>query len=365
MPLRSERLKQLLAHRLGNRLVFFLLAIVIGALVGLATVALIWLIELVHRIGYGTADEDGLAAMIASLPAWQVILVPTLGGAVVGGLLRFMPGQRYHGIADVMEACALNSARMPVRSDLVAALAAGVSLGSGVPLGREGPAVHIGSSLSALVAEKLGLDHRHSLALLGCGAASAVAVSFSTPITAVIFALEVIVGYYTLWVFAPVVIAAMAGMMVREAFLGQGTLFDLPARELASMWELLSFALRGVVAALFARAQLGVIPLMTGFWERLALPRLMRPAAAGVLIGVAALAFPHVLGLGIEGTQTALEGGFGAGEYTGLFIVKWLVVCLALASGFAGGVFGPAVFLGAMLGGAFWSFLSLTGLPLS
>lgn len=332
---------------------------------GLATLLLIKLILLFQWIGYGEASEIRYSQIIAARPAWQVILIPAVGGLLLGILMQFLPGRRYHGIADVMEACALNSARMPVRSGVGAALAAALSLGVGAPLGREGPAVHIGASISAWLAERFGLAHKQSLALLGCGAAAAVAVSFSTPIAAVIFALEVIVGYFTLRVFAPIVIAAMAAMLVREQFVGHQALFPVLPNAIASSWELLLFALLGILGALVAKAMLATTGQIEQGWKWSGLPRWCQPALAGVVIGVIALPLPHILGIGFEGTFLALRGALDNQVIAGLLLAKFVVVCLAFSSGFPGGVFGPAVFMGSMLGGLFWALVSLTGLPLS
>jgi len=350
-----------LRHRLG----FFLLAAVIGAVVGLSTLLLIKLVLLVQWIGYGAASEIRYADIISARPWWQVILVPAAGGLMVGVLMQFLPGRRYHGIADVMEACAMNSARMPVRSGLGAGLAAGISLGVGAPLGREGPAVHIGASISSFLAEKLKLDHKQSLALLGCGAAAAVAVSFNTPIAAVIFALEVVVGYYTLRVFAPIVIATMVAMLVREYFLGNQTLFPVLPHAIISQWELLLFAVLGVLGALVAKC---VLLLTGGFeqmWKQSNVPRWVQPALAGAFIGLIATQLPLILSIGFEGTLLALRGVLETDMLFYLLVVKLLVVCLALSSGFAGGIFGPAIFMGAMLGGLWWAVLSVTGITLS
>jgi len=351
--------------RLVNRLAFFMLAGAIGALVGLSTLLLIKLILLVQWLGYAQAAEDQFAFIAAGLPAWRVILVPAAGGLLVGLLLQRLPEKRYHGIADVMEACALNSARMPARSGLVAALAAGISLGVGAPLGREGPAVHIGASLSAWLAERLGLDHKQSLALLGCGAAAAVAASFNAPIAAVIFALEVIVGYYTLRVFAPIVIAALFAMVVRQAFLGTEPLFPVPAYQMSSLWELLSFALLGVTGAMVARLLLLSIGAFKNGFTWLHIPPWLRPALAGVAIGLVAVALPGVLSTGYEATFAAVSGELSSQMLLTLLLAKIGLVALALGSGFAGGVFSPAVFIGATLGGTFWWLLSMTGLPLA
>lgn len=357
--------KSLLATHLGKRLSFFVLAALIGALVGFTTLVLVKLILAFQYIGYGAASEIRFSQIVAARPAWQIILVPCLGGLVLGVLMQFLPGRRYHGIADVMEACALNSARMPVRSGIGAGLAAALSLGVGAPLGREGPAVHIGASISAWLAEKFGLDHKQSLALLGCGAAAAVAVSFNTPIAAVIFALEVIVGYFTLRVFAPVVIAAMVAMVVRDYFMGSHALFPIPPHTIVSQWELVLFALLGVCGALLAKC---LLILTAGFhraWVWSKVPKWSQPAIAGALFGLVAVPLPFILGIGFEGTLLALRGALDSNLLFYLLVAKLLVVCLALSSGFAGGIFGPAIFLGSMLGGLFWVVASYMGVPLS
>jgi len=290
-------LGSLMASPLGDRLVFFLLAAAIGAIVGIATLGLVELILWVQYIGFQERSEAHYADAVARAPAWQVVLVPTVGGLLVGLLLQFLPGKRYHGIADVMEACALNGARMPARSGVAAALAAGVSLGVGAPLGREGPAVHIGASISAWLGERLGLDHRQSLALLGCGAAAAVAVSFNAPV------------------------------------LGAG----------------------------LAKILIALVPWVETFWARVLMPHWLRPAGAGLLIGVVAIELPLILSVGFDATFAALSGELGPGLLATLLIAKLVVVALALGSGFAGGIFGPAIYLGAMLGGVTWYVLVWVG----
>ena len=349
---------------IGARLRFFVIAGLIGALVGLATLLLIALVEGVQQLGFGYGEELGFAAAVDALPWWRVVLVPAVGGLVVGLLLQLVPGKRYHGIADVMEACAMNSARMPIRSGLGAALASGISLGVGAPLGREGPAVHIGASLAAWLAERLQLDRKQSLALLGCGAAAAVAVSFNTPIAAVIFALEVIVGYYTLRVFAPIVIAVMLAMVVRDVAIGSNPLFYLPSHEIDIVRELPLFAVLGIAGAVAARTLIRAVEAVEAGWRWLHMPRVLQPALAGAMIGGIASQLPLVLGVGLEGTGLALNSELALSLVALLLVAKLVVVALALGSGFAGGVFGPAVFIGAMLGGLFWWLANSLGLPL-
>lgn len=359
----SNLLRESLKSPVGNRIWFFVFAAVIGGVVGLATLGLIHLILLVQWIGYGDASEYRFSQIAQELPAWRVILIPTVGGLLVGWLMEWLPGKRYHGIADVMEACALNSARMSVRSGIGAAVAAALSIGVGVPLGREGPAVHIGSSISAWIAENLGLDRRQSLALLGCGAAAAVTVSFATPVAAVIFALEVIVGYYTLRVFAPVVIAAMVALIVRDIFIGGEPMFYLPHYSLTSYWELVAFAMLGILGAGISWLVIMLVGVCQKGWAAVAVPQWLRPAVAGCLIGIVAVELPLILSIGTEAVSHAFKGEMASGMMIALLAFKVLAVGVAIGSGFAGGVFGPALYIGALLGGVFWLLVSLTGLP--
>ncbi len=356
-------LRDWLKSPVGNRILFFVFAAIIGGVVGMATLGLIHLILLVQWIGYGDASEFRFAQIADALPAWRVILIPTVGGLLVGLLMEWLPGKRYHGIADVMEACALNSARMSVRSGIGAAVAAALSIGVGAPLGREGPAVHIGASISAWIAEKLGLDRRQSLALLGCGAAAAVTVSFATPIAAVIFALEVIVGYYTLRVFAPIVIAAMVAVVVRDIFIGGEPLFYLPEYSLQSYWELVWFALLGMLGAGASWLVIQLVAACQKGWSVFALPHWLRPAVAGCLIGIIAVELPLILSVGTEAISQAIKGEMAFNMMLALLVFKVLTVGVAIGSGFAGGVFSPALYIGALLGGVFWVLVSLTGMP--
>jgi len=328
-------------------------AAAIGVVVSLATVALIEGIALVQLIGYGDGSEERFASIAASQPWWKLLLVPMVGGLIVGLLIQTLPGKRYHGIADVMEACAFNSGRMGVRSGVSAAIAAAVSLGVGAPLGREGPAVHIGASVSAWIAERLGLHRSQTLTLLGCGAAAAVTTSFNAPIAGVIFALEVVVGYYTLRVFAPVVIASLTAVVVHAYFYGSKPLFELSSIGSHNALELPLFALLGVLGGVTVSCFIYLMVGLRKTWDKTHLPHWIRPAVAGLIIGLVAIKYPMILSIGFEPTKAALEEALLFDELFLLLILKIGGTALALSSGFAGGVFSPSVFMGAMLGGVF------------
>jgi len=336
------------------RVRFFALSGVVGVVVGLATLGLIAMIAVVQRALYGQASEERFASIVGDSPIWLVLLAPAVGGLIVGGLIHLTKGQRYHGIADVMEACAVRGARMDVRSGASAAVAAAVSLGAGAPVGREGPAVHIGASICAWLAEKLGFSQSDSLTLLGCGAAAAVTASFNAPIAGVLFALEVIVGYYTIRVFAPIVVASAGSVMVRHTVLGDSTVFTLPVFSLNSLWELPLFAVLGIVSALFVLALIYAVGHIQTFWQRSRAPLWVRPAFAGLLLGAIATVFPHVLGSGFQAVDLSLNESLLPGFLALLLAWRFVGTSVALGSGFAGGVFTPAIVFGALLGALLW-----------
>lgn len=330
----------------------FAMALCMGVVVGASTLVLIEAIAWVQLLLLGGASERALVELIAETPAWRVLLAPVLGGLVVGVLIGYLPGQRYHGIADVMEACALRGGRMDARSGLGAAAAAALSIGSGASVGREGPAVHIGASLCSWVAERAGLERRHSLVLLGCGAAAAVTASFNAPIAGVLFALEVVVGYYTLRVFAPIVVAAMGAMAVARAVHGEAPAFSLPEHSVHTLWELPLFAVLGVVAALLVVATIRCLRGVQLLHGRLGLPLWLRPALAGLLLGAIALVTPHALGVGTQTISLSLDNEFTLLALLGILAVKVLATGVSLGSGFCGGVFGPSLVIGALAGAA-------------
>ncbi|MGB0865880.1 MAG: chloride channel protein [Granulosicoccaceae bacterium] len=328
----------------------FVVALLMGVVVGLSTVWLIEAVALVQHVLLGNASEKWLATLIEQTPTWRVVLAPLLGGLVVGVLLSYLPGNRYHGIADVMEACALRGGRMDARSGLGAAAAAAVSIGSGASVGREGPAVHIGASLCAWVAEKMGLNRRHSLVLLGCGAAAAVTASFNAPIAGVLFALEVVVGYYTLRVFAPIVLSAMGAVTVARLVHGEAPAFSLDAHAVETLWELPLFGVLGIVCALLVVATIRSVRGAQIVHQKLNIPIWLRPAIGGLLVGLIALITPFALGVGYQTISLTLNDAFPLSVVLGILLVKVIATGVSLGSGFCGGVFGPSLVIGALAG---------------
>jgi CIC family chloride channel protein len=203
------------------------------------------------------------------------------------------------------------------------------------------------------VAQRLGLGANLSRTLLGCGVAAAVASAFNAPIAGVFFALEVVIGHYALTAFSPVVIASVIGTIVSRAHFGDDVFFTLPPQSVASLLEFPAFVLLGLVAGGVAIAFLKTVSLVDAVHRRLAVPLWLRPALAGLAVGAIALAFPEVLGIGYETTDATLNDAFGLTAILGLALAKGLATAVCLGSRYGGGVFSPALVLGALVGVGF------------
>ena len=207
--------------RRNDHLVVSALAAVIGLSAGYGAILFRTAIDAAQRAAYGSGS-DHVIALAATLPWWQRLIVPVIGGLVIGLFVHFvLRGRRPQAVADVIEACAVRGGRMRLRDGIAQALASAASIGAGASVGREGPVVHLAATMSSWLGQRVGLGRPQMLTLLGCGVASGVAASFNAPIAGVFFALEVVVGHYGLAAFAPVVVAAVIGTMISRAHFGE------------------------------------------------------------------------------------------------------------------------------------------------
>ena len=235
--------------RRNDHLVVSALAAVIGLSAGYGAILFRTAIDAVQRAAYGS-ESDHVIALAATLPWWQRLIVPVIGGLVIGLFVHFvLRGRRPQAVADVIEACAVRGGRMRLRDGIAQALASAASIGAGASVGREGPVVHLAATMSSWLGQRVGLGRPQMLTLLGCGVASGVAASFNAPIAGVFFALEVVVGHYGLAAFAPVVVAAVIGTMISRAHFGDYPAFVVPPMEISSYFEMPVFLLLGMICA--------------------------------------------------------------------------------------------------------------------
>lgn len=331
----------------------WILAVIIGFGVAVAAILFRLAIGAFQWIWLADASEQ-VATAAANVPWWLILLAPTGGGLVVGLILQyFHPGRRTGGVADVIEARVSGTESLGLRSGIRSAVLTALSLGSGASAGREGPIVHLGATLATAITRGLGLSETSRRTLLGCGVASAVSASFNAPIAGVLFALEVVLGHYATTAFVPIVIASVCGTILSRLWIGDVAAFEIPIYQITSYLEFPAFFILGIVCALVA--VIFQFSLITTDYvaRRLTVPFFMRPVVGGFLVGGIALLFPQVLGVGYEATDQALKQQLPLLLMLALIVAKTAATSITLASRFGGGIFSPALYIGAMTGGAF------------
>ena len=331
----------------------WLVSLIIGLSVAIAAICFRLLIGVAQLYWLGDATEQVLTAALYT-PWYMILAGPLLGGVVVGIVLtRFLPSRRTGGVADVIEARAMAGRRLSLREGIVSALTTALSLGSGASAGREGPVIHLGATLASAVGERLTLPDWSRRTLLAAGVASAISASFNAPIAGVLFAHEVILGHYAMRAFVPIVISSAAGAIVSRAWFGDTAAFIVPDYSITSYLEFPAFALLGVVCAVVAVAFQFVLFAADYLARRTVIPLWALPICGGFAVGLIGIAFPHVLGVGYEATDLALWGQLPLVLMLTLIAMKTVATAITLAARFGGGIFSPALYLGAMTGGAF------------
>jgi len=337
----------------NEHLLLVALALVIGCVSGAAVIAFREAIEAVELSTFGITTSM-LARYEITLDSWRVVLVPAAIGLAVGLITwKFMPGGKPQGVADVVEASAMRAGHMSSRVGIVSAICSALLIGGGASVGREGPAVHLGASLAGLFARKLHLSRSLSRTLLGCGVAAAVSASFNAPIAGALFATEVVVGQYALKTFAPIVVASVAGTALSHIHYGEVSAFLLGNNYIASFWEFPAFIGLGVVAAIAAIVMMQSIFLLQQFSNKIDVPVWTKPAIAGAIVGIIAIWLPQILGVGYGFVEWAILGQFDVQLLIAIGIAKIFATALCLGFGFSGGVFSPALVLGAAVGSSY------------
>ena len=330
-------------------------ALIVGIGAGLGAVFFRWLIGGVHTLAY-----DGLAGMLEGIYPFYLLAIPALGGAIFGPLIyRFAREAKGHGVPEVMEAVALRGGRIRPRVAVIKSLASAICIGTGGSVGREGPIAQIGSALGSTVGQLFRLSDDRVRNLVACGAAGGIAATFNAPIAGSVFALEVILGQFHATYFGAVVISAVVADVVAHVFEGDMRAFAVPEYVLISPWELLFYALLGLLAALTAVGFTRLLYLSEDLWDKLRFPEYLKPVLGGVLLGVVGIltpkidGFPRVFGVGYDTITQALSGELALQMTVVLLFAKILATIVTLGSGGSGGIFAPSLFMGAMLGEAF------------
>lgn len=322
--------------------VFLGLTLLIGALVGLAVVAFIVLTE-----------RLGMRLYPVGSAAWRRVLIPIAGSLGMGYLLyRYFPNARGSGVPQTKAALYARNGYIALRTVLGKFGCTAATLASGIPLGREGPSVQVGAGIASVLGRALRLKPEKVKALLPVGASAAIAAAFNTPLAAVLFSLEEVMGDLHAPVLGSVVLASATSWVILRVLLGNQPLFHVPQYELVHPLEFAIYAVLGVVGGFLSVA---FTKLLLGMRQRfLLMPRKTRwwhPVVGGVAVGLMGWVVPQALGVGYSYVGDALNGNMAVKLMALLVVLKLFGVTISYASGNAGGIFGPSLFLGAMLGG--------------
>jgi CIC family chloride channel protein len=270
--------------------------------------------------------------------AWRRVVVPTVGALISGYLLfRFFPNARGSGIPQAKFALFIRDGYISLRTVLGKFLCCSISLASGIALGREGPSVQIGAGIASVIGRRFGLGPENVKALVPVGCSAALAAAFNTPIAAVLFSLEEILGDMHAPVLGSVVVSSATSWMVLHLILGDEPLFHVPSYRLVHPLEFGIYAILGIVGGI---GSVAFVKLLLGL--RLWFRRLPKSTIWFM---------PQVLGVGYDYVDRVLGGDFPIRTVAVLAVLKIVATPSCYSSGNAGGIFGPSLFIGAMLGG--------------
>jgi chloride channel protein, CIC family len=319
-----------------------ILSLVIGVIVGLTVVAFIVLTGRLATRMYPPGSA-----------AWRRILIPTAGSLVTGYLLaRYFPNARGSGIPQAKFALFIRDGYISLRTVVGKFLCCSVSLASGIALGREGPSVQIGAGIASVLGRRFGLSVANVKTLLPVGCSAALAAAFNTPIAAVLFSLEEIVGDLHAPVLGTVVLSSATSWIVLHLILGDHPLFHVPAYQLVNPVEFGIYAILGVLGGLGSVCFVKLLLYLRIWFKQLPKSTVwLQPTAGGLLVGIFGLFRPEVLGVGYDYVDRVLGGDFPARTVALLAILKIIATPACYSSGNAGGIFGPSLFIGAMIGG--------------
>jgi CIC family chloride channel protein len=351
-----ERTKPFLLYIRRSETAFLLIfSIAVGVCSGFGAVFFRWLINSFRILFFEKGNT-----ILHFMGPYYVILIPAIGGLMVGPLIYFLAREaKGHGVPEVMLAVASAGGRIRPRVAVIKTLASSICIGSGGSVGREGPIVQIGSTLGSSLGQLFKLSEEKIKILVACGAAGGIAATFNAPLAGIFFALEVILGEYGLKFFSAVVLSSVTATVIYRTFLGDYPAFMVPPYTLVSVWEIPLYFIFGFIAAFAALLYLKAVYKSEDIFNEWKIPEYVKPAIGGIGLGLIGLYFPQVFGVGYETIELALYGKIGLVLVSALVLIKILATSVTLGSGGSGGVFAPALFIGAMLGESYGKLTQL------
>ena len=329
--------------RIRENQIFLVLTMVIGVLAGLAAVLFTLAIKGTTHLLFGNSPTN-----------LRFILVPTLVSLFTGFLLeKFFPEARGSGVPQTEAAYHLKQGVVPGRVAFGKFVTGVLCIGCGHSMGREGPSVQVGAGIASSIGRWFRLSPARVQSLVPVAAAAALSAAFNTPVAAVLFALEEIIGDMNAALIGSTVLASVASVVVERSILGNNPIFHVPAYHLVHPAELIAYVALGILGGIVSLAFCKGLLRFRRIFLRLPMrSRIYQPAIGGLMIGIILIFFPQVLGVGYEYVDQALNNQLLLKTMVVLCVMKLVATIVSYASGNAGGIFSPSLYLGAMAGGA-------------
>ena len=293
--------------------------------------------------GEGVNDFEGT-------PWWFRLTLPLVGGFLVGYLLhRVGKERRQVGVGHVLERMTFHQGYLNWRNAIVQFLVGGMTLATGQSVGREGPSIHLGSAAGSWLGQQMNLPNNSIRILVGCGTAAAISASFNTPLAGVIFAMEVVMMEYAVTSFIPLILSSVTAAIMSRIVFGNDVAFIVPSLDLSSLWEIPYFILLGLIIGCIASLFIITTRMVATYTKQWS--SWIKCGTAGTCVGLIALVAPQVMGIGYDSVNAALHGELTLQILAIAFIGKLLATIICSGLSLPGGVIGPAMFIGAMIGG--------------
>jgi len=350
----SKKTEDLLDRaKLTENTFMIIVAIIIGILAGFAAIGIRFLIQEISHLSF--SGDGTVLQNIIDAPWYLKIIVPVIGGLIVGPLIYFFaPEAKGHGVPEVMQSILLRGGKIRPRVAAIKAFASAITIGTGGSVGREGPIIQIGSSLGSTVGQFFKVPTSRMKTLVGCGAAAGIAAAFNAPIAGALFAVEIILMDFAVASFSPIVISSVMATVISHSFEGNFAAFQVPSYQYVSPNEFIFYFILGALSGVISWLFIKVLYYSEDFFDnKLKFPEYLKPIIGGLGIGIMALVFPQVMGIGYDSINDALHSEMIWYFALGLIFLKIIATSLTLGSGGSGGIFAPSLFMGAMTGAFF------------
>jgi chloride channel protein, CIC family len=359
--------------RISEEAFHLLLAAAVGVIGGLTNWVYWGCNKLLQWIALGGTGD--ILAIFRALPEWQRLLIPALGGLVAGFVLFWglkLIGNP--GLSNLLEVVVAGDGRLPIRTALVSAASSLISISSGASIGREGLIIQLTSTVASRAGQIPKWPPYRLRLLVACGAAAGISAGCNAPIAGAVFAAQIVLGNFSMNLFAPLVIASVIASIISRSFFGINQWYEVPRFDFTRLTQLPWFLLLGVLSGVLGAGFLKALRVGERLYAKVPVPIYFRLGLGGLIVGAISIVYPEVCGNGYSATNVILHHDILPAEIPktlwfvlGLLVAKFVATASTVGSGTVGGVFTPTLFMGAALGSLFGTLLHLpeigTSLP--